>query len=485
MGFEDDLATLSLSIDATDSVPLYQQLATQLRQLIGSGRISTGERLPSSRRLAQLLAISRTSTLNAYDQLIAEGLLVTRPALGIYVTALGASAIAERTELRDCDLGNSSESASGPIDIGLSAQAFSANADVSLFPFREWSRTLAKVWRRPDPALLQGQHPGGYGPLRQAVARYIKAVRGIDCHPAQVIITAGSRDALMLISKVLLSPGDPVALENPCYPSLRHGFAAQGVGIHATAIDSEGMRLPPAGMKLAWMTPARQYPLGTTLSLERRLDWLGYSRSQQCWLVEDDYDSEFHYRKAPLTPLFNLASQLQPRDKQSVILVGSFSKLLFKTLRIGYLIVPQPLIPAFLDAQDSLGNLASVPIQPALAEFLAHRRFASHLRRMRQCYQQRRNFLHTLLQHRLSRWFDSELPSCGMHLLAHCKAVPLGVNDLWFEQQLARQGIYAPALSPNYSVDAEQGLLLGFSGASEEALAKGVEQIERMMKQLS
>ncbi|MEH6473266.1 MAG: PLP-dependent aminotransferase family protein [Halopseudomonas sp.] len=474
MSLEDDLATLSVTIDPSERSPLYQQLAEQIRQRVLSGHLSPGEQLPSSRKLAQLLGISRTSTLNAYDQLVAEGLLITRPASGIFVSALGSAVTPVDGEL------NRSPAPPPRKAHGVLLGGFDSGPDVELFPFAEWSRSLSRVWRRPDPMLLRDANLGGYFPLRQAVARYVNAVRGVECLPEQVIITAGSRDALALIAKALLEEGDRVALENPCYPPLRHGLKTQGVRRVDCSVDAEGMTLPAIDVSMAWSTPARQYPLGVTMSTERRLQWLELARRTGCWLVEDDFDSEFQYRKVPPAPLYSLAAKIFSRDQQPVILAGSFSKLMFKTLRIGYLIVPESQVDGFLHAQASLGNMASVPTQPALADFLGHRRFASHLRRMRRCYQERRDYLCRLVQQELADKISVDLPDCGMHLLMRINPRASAQEDWQLEQRLKSQGVYTPALSTHYAGEGVQGLLLGFSGLPESSLQQGVQRIKEV-----
>ncbi|MCJ8339379.1 MAG: PLP-dependent aminotransferase family protein [Pseudomonadales bacterium] len=478
MSFIDDLATLNISIDAADSQPIYQQLTQQIRQLLLDQRLTPGEQLPSSRKLAQLLGISRTSTLNAYNQLIAEGMLISKPAVGVFVStrnsSAGKSAVANTPAvLRDnINLRTSSKD---------NVAVFDAGPDVNQFPFAQWAGSLKRVWRNPDPALLRDFPLGGYMPLRESVARYIKAVRDVDCHPQQVIITAGSRDAVALIASAASLAGEKVALEDPCYPPLRHGLSALGAELQYCPVDSQGMLLPKAKVRLAWITAARQYPLGVTMSIQRRLAWLEYAKQHQCWIVEDDFDSEFHYSKLPLTPLFNLSARLYQSDQQSLILAGSFSKLFFKTLRIGYLIVPESLIETFVTTQRQLGNLASVPIQPALADFISDRRFAGHLRRMRRCYQQRRDFLQQLLHERLAHRLETQLPSGGMHLLAKIKAADYAVDDRVLERQLASRGVSAIALSSHYVECGEQGFLLGFSGAPEKHLELGVRGLQEIL----
>ncbi|NRA20322.1 MAG: PLP-dependent aminotransferase family protein [Oceanospirillaceae bacterium] len=474
MSLEDDLATLNINVDVRNPQPLYLQLAAHIRQLISTQRLIAGNQLPSSRKLAKLLSISRTSTLNAYDQLIAEGILITRPSAGIFVSQLKTKKSATIEQ---------APSSQRPLPTEqIPSGFFESGPDIEQFPAAEWARSLARVWRHPDSNLLRHVPQGGYWPLRETVSRYLKAVRNLECEPEQVIITAGSRDSMTLIAEALSLSGKEVALENPCYPLLKHSLKTLGAQLSHIDVDKQGMQVPAAPMSLAWMSAARQYPLGLPMSTERRLAWLEYSQQHNCWLVEDDYDAEFQYHKPPLAPLFSMAKQQYPDDRQTVIFVGSFSKLMFRTLRIGYLIVPPALISSFLQAQSSLGNLANIPIQPALADFISHRRFASHLRRMRRCYQQRRDFLHALLSQQLGDQLEVELPESGMHLLAHIKNHSFDWDDRYIEQRLASQGIYAPALSAHYANNPQQGLLLGFSGAAEELLSQGVTQLKTVME---
>lgn len=480
MSLEDDLATLSINVDNNNKQPIYQQLAMHIRQLIKTARLMPENQLPSSRKLAKLLNISRTSTLNAYDQLISEGLLIARPNSGVYVTHLKTTTTTTTTAHHQeaPKTGDKKNRQSAPINTGF----FESGPDIDLFPATQWAHSLAKVWRKPDTDLLRNFPLGGYLPLRCAVARYVKAVRNLDCQPEQVIITAGSRDSLTLIAETLSLSGKSVAIENPCYPLLKHGLTTLGAQLSPIDVDAHGMQVPTKGQSLAWMSAARQYPLGMSMSIERRLAWLAYAQQQSCWLVEDDYDAEFQYHKSPLAPLFNMASQQYSADQQRVIFVGSFSKLMFRTLRIGYLIVPQTLVSAILQTQQKLGNLANIPTQPALADYISHRRFASHLRKMRSCYQQRRDFLYALLLQQLGDLLEIELPESGMHLLVRIKNPPSNLDDQYLERQLAKQGIYAPALSAHYFSQPSQGLLLGFSGASEEKLSQGVVKLAELLR---
>lgn len=476
----DDLATLSISLQHNTETPIYRQLIEQIRILIKSGRLQAGECLPSSRKLAQLLKVSRTSTLNAYEQLTAEGLLISRPASGTFVSKLAESLIISK-QIHAEPI--SSQKLTSENIKHLPAAIFDAGADVEMFPFADWARALSKSWRRPELSLLRDYQSGGYYPLRESLLTYVKRLRGIDCHPEQIIVTAGNRDALSLIAHCRQVSTRRIALEEPCYPPIRDAFIGLGAEINYHPVDRDGMRLGKFSSNpgLVWMTPARQYPLGITMTIERRLEWLSYAQKQNCWLVEDDYDSEFQYRKSPLTPLFQLEQQLYPEHQRNVIYVGSLSKVMFRTLRIGFIIVPVGLIEHFKNAQKELGALTSVPIQPALAEFLTDRKFVSHMRRMRQIYQQRQSFLQQLILERLGEYLDCDLPDAGMHLLAKFKT-EWDIDDKQLEKQLNSLGVFAPALSRHYHENGHSGLLLGFSAAEQQYLRQGVELLRQQIK---
>jgi len=477
MHFEDELATLNIHINTTSKQPIYQQLAAQIRELLQSKRLKADNQLPSSRKLALMLNISRTSALNAYDQLIGEGLLITRPNAGVFVTDLATQSSVKQSPSSESSTLNTCETIE-QANTGF----FDAGPDTQLFPAAEWARSLSRVWRNPAPEMLREFPSAGYLPLREAVVRYLKTARNIDCHAQQVFITAGSPDAVSLIADALSISGEQVAIEDPCYPLLRRGLQKHGAKLTHCPVDTQGMSLASAPIKLAWMSAARQYPLGFSMDMLRRLEWLDYSNKNQSYIVEDDYDAEFQYHKTPLAPLFALSAIRYPNAQQRIIYTGSFSKILFKTLRIGYLVVPQQLVDTFIKVQRLRGNLASLPLQPAVADFINHRRFASHLRRMRRCYQQRRDFLHAHLNEQLGHLLDVELPESGMNLLARLKSENSLRTDTYLESKLAQVGINTPALSPHYSKGPEQGLILGFSGSTEEKLIQGTAQIARQLQ---
>ncbi|MEH6445574.1 MAG: PLP-dependent aminotransferase family protein [Oceanospirillaceae bacterium] len=492
MSLEEEFATLSLHLELQSAVPLYLQLANQLKKLIKDDRLHEDQRLPSSRKLSQLLSISRTSSINAYDQLIAEGYLVARPSSGVFVSGLHA--------MKQKNVKYSSAQTAPiakPIKVAEAAEpsfAFDSGPDVALFPFDEWARCSSRVWRKQNIDILRAFPAGGYEPLKQAVTNYLKVLRNLDCQPEQVIITAGSRDALTLIATAALFAKKAmtqeqssainlrVALEDPSYSPLQSGFAAHSSDISYCPIDAQGACLPDNEIDIAWLTPTCQYPLGAVMSTERKLDWLALSQQHNSWIVEDDYDSEYQYQKPPLATFFALSNNLYSAEQQRVIYTGGFSKVLFRTLRMGYIVVPLRLISAFHQAQDLLGNVASLPTQTILADFLINRRFYSHLRKTKKIYQQRRDYLHQLVTTVLSEYYRCELPSSGMHLLL--RATP-GNNmpDTVLHQQLAQEGIIAAALSNYYFVSGQQGLILGYSGATQMQMQQGIAVMQRCLQQ--
>ncbi|WP_409524782.1 PLP-dependent aminotransferase family protein [Nitrincola sp. MINF-07-Sa-05] len=470
-------SSVTISLDASDHLPVYLQIARQIRTLIEQGRLSPGDRLPSSRQLAQDLGISRTTSSNSYDLLTSEGYLLGVPKKGVFIAHRLPSLMPSlMPEQRVSDLAEIQPSTLGD------RLRFDSGADVSLFPHQIWRRCLQQSWREPPRELLEGTMKSGLPALRQAVAGYLHAMRGLSVTPDQVIITAGNRDAISLLLSALKrisgvsSPS--VWLENPCYPALAESVSSMGVNLDALAIDAEGAVCPSemSGQLAAILTPSRQYPLGVAMSARRRQEWLDLcSQSNQSghpfWLIEDDYDSEFIYQGRAQAPLMNADTQ------QHTLLVGSFSKILFRSLRIGYIVAPDQLVLPLLNSQQALGSMASLPLQPALSTFLTHGYFATHLRKMRRIYQQRRDHLLQLLHTELSDEFQITSTHTGMHLVALLKPES-DLTDDQLARGAAELGLTLNRLSSHYFTgEPQQGLLLGFSALSEPYMSEGVERL--------
>jgi len=467
----------SITLTPTLVEPLYQQLFQQLRQLIVTGRLQPSTRLPSSRQLALDLKVSRTTSVNAYQQLQSEGLLLSRQGAGIYVNhSLSKSTQAQTPQATNKALPTQLE-ASPKVSI-----SFNSGPDVTHFPFPLWARCLARVWRQPEPSLLHDLHIGGYQGLRQALCHYLYVMRGVQCDAQQIIITAGQRDSLSLVSKVLMQAGDGVYMENPGYPLQRQVIDALGLRADLLEVDNQGVMLPSLSRrassranKLAIIGPSQQYPLGIAMSGPRKLAWLSYAQSHNCWLLEDDYDSEYVYERRRTDALMSLDAT------GKVILLGSFSKLMFHGFRLGYLVLPKALVANFLLAQEQLGGMASLHIQPALSQFLSERSFNAHLGRMRRLYQARRDTLCQLIKLHLDPWLSVQPPDAGMHLLAYCRN---NLDDVALEAELRQQGVLVHALSKHYantdvcagrdSYADIRGFVMGFSGCNEQQLEENV-----------
>lgn len=474
---------------------LYQQLYEGLRQAVLSGRLGVGMRLPSTRELAAVLHVSRNTVLSAFEQLVAEGYLESRVGDGTYVsTALpdelglvgkqerhNSTAKAKRSAPRFSQRyqlitaapmgGSTDEHAPRAFRTGIPA--------LDVFPTKVWSHLVAQQWRKVTPALLTYGDACGYGPLRQAIAAYLGAARGVRCTADQVLITAGSQHALDLVAQTLLDPGDPVWIEDPGYRGAR--AALLGVGAHLVPIpvDEEGLCVavgvahqPVA--RLAYVTPSHQYPTGATLSITRRLALLDWARQHGGWILEDDYDSEYRYRGRPLAAL----QGLDQADR--VLYSGTFSKVLFPGLRLGYLVTPPALTAAFARTLQLAHRYLSVFDQAVLANFILDGHFARHIRRTRALYAERQQTLVAALQQQLGDDVTVGCAEAGLHLVAWCKTA---VDDQQIAKAALRQGIeVAPISAYSMLTPARSGLVLGYGMLNQDEIRAGVRKLETVFK---
>ena len=309
--------------------------------------------------------------------------------------------------------------------------------------------------------------PRGALALRQAISRYLRAGRAVRCEPEQVVVTAGAQQAIDLMLRVLVQPGAPVWLEDPCYPAVRAALAAAQARIVPVPVDAQGMTVA-AGLaaapeaRLAYVTPSSQYPLGVVLSMARRLELLAWARRAGAWVLEDDYDSEFRYAGRPLASLQGID------DGGRVIYIGTFSKVLFPGLRLGYAVVPPELLDAVLSAR-LLSDWHPAALQEGVVtDFLEEGHFAQHLRRMRQHYRGARDALVEALRANLPDTLEVEVPDQGMKLIARLRP---GLSDLAVSAAAAKRGLVARPVSPMFlAAPPVQGLMLGFSGHEPGAL---------------
>ncbi len=378
--------------------PAYQWLYEGVRSAILGGRLRAGTRLPATRDLARQYGLARGTIVNAFDLLISEGYLEGRVGSGTYVTKI----LPDR--LLHVSAGHLTKPAAqeqrwSPVsDYGKRAKlfegyenrptrAFRANLPaLDLFPTTLWTRITVRCLRRISIQHLMGCGALGYMPLRQALAEYLSTSRGVRCVPEQVAIVSGVQEALDVTYRLMLNPGDRVCVEDPGYPGAVFVFKALGARVCAAGVDGEGItisQLPSRGVRLIYLTPGHQFPLGTTMSLARRLQLLEWARRAGAMIFEDDYDSEYRYSGRPIPALQGL-------DEHGLVLyAGSFSKVLFPSLRLGYAVIPLDMVPHFEASLSLTCRHAPLLEQLVLTEFIAEGHFGRHLRRMREVYAER------------------------------------------------------------------------------------------------
>ncbi len=490
-------ALLPVALDADRTEPLHRQVYRELARLILAGRITAGSRLPSSRELARELGVARNTVLAALDQLTSEGYVEGRRGSGTYVATdlpdapplspegrptrgqATPSVKARRFPPLAAHAGALADGRHAPARLsGLLAPGV---ADAGEFPFELWARLLAKSWRRPSQALVAGGASGGFMPLRRAIADYLRLLRGVRCEAEQVIIVSGTRQGLDLTARLLLSPGDAVWLEDPGYPGLRGPLAAAGARLVGVPVDEEGIDLSRAAQaprpRFISVTPSHQYPLGMTMSLGRRLQLLDRARQADAWIFEDDYDSEWRYRGRPLAALQGLDTDGR------VIYAGSFSKVLFASLRIGYLVVPAQALDAFLSARATLDDQPSLIAQPGLAEFLAEGHFAAYLRRQRRIYRARQEMALAAAEKHLAGLLDVPPDPGGLHLVGFLTTeLAKRMDDVTASRRAGAAGIAVPPLSRYWIGRAgRQGLMLGYAAMPEALIEPAIERLARAL----
>ena len=469
-------------IDRASPVPLLRQLYLALRRAILTGVLPSGAQLPPSRTLAAGLGLARNTVIAAYEQLLAEGFVEGRVGAGTYVSC----DLPEPPEMPPDPNRRPSSVPPPPLAArrlppapllpGIHGTAACTTGRVSLDDrtLQVWRRLTLRHLRRPDPRLLGYADPHGAPALRQAIAAYLRAARAVRCEPEQVVVTAGAQQAIDLVLRVVLEPGAPVWLEDPCYPAVRAALTAAGARILPVPVDAQGLDVA-AGIaagpeaRLAYVTPSSQYPLGVQLSMARRLELLAWARRVGAFVLEDDYDSEFRYAGRPLASLQGID------DGGRVIYVGTFSKVLFPGLRLGYAVVPTELLKPVLAAR-LLADWHPAALQEAVvADFLAEGHFAQHLRRMRRRYRAARDVLVAAVEEYAGRLLTVEVPEQGLKLLARLRP---GLRDVALAEAAAARGVVARPVSPMYlAAPPLQALMLGFSGHEPGALQRAAREL--------
>jgi GntR family transcriptional regulator/MocR family aminotransferase len=468
--------------------PLYAQIYDGYRKAILEGRLRAGQRIPSTRALARELGISRLPVLTAFEQLLHEGYLEGRTGSGTFVASSihdmqDATALAERLPSRRSQAKRRAAVPPASPARVVAAQPELGAFRVSLpaldhFPQKIWARLVTRHARAMSIEQMAYGDPAGYLPLRHAVADYLRTARAVACDASQVLIVSGSQMALHLCAHVLLKPGDTLYFEDPGYPGARAALTATGATVQSVPVDGDGlvvqaMRRVKSKARAVYVTPSHQYPLGVSMNVSRRLELLAWARRHDAWIIEDDYDSDYRYSSRPLGALQGM------NGAEQVIYTGTFSKVLFPAMRIGYVVAPASLVEKFIAQRLTLDLFPQTLDQLVLTDFLCEGHFARHVRRMRAIYQTRRDALVREIGQQLGDVLAIINADAGMHLTAR---LPKGFDDVEVVCRLRERGISAIALSTCYAANTrDTGLVLGFGGVPEKDIVRGVRTLAEVL----
>src|SRR5258707_556187 len=419
-----------ISLDYRTKTPMYRQLYDWFRRAIIAGQMRPGQRVPSSMGLATELKISHIPAQSWLDNL-------------------------------------------GSFRISLPA--------LYPFPIGIWSKLVARHSRRPQRGIMAYGDAMGYLPFREAIAEYLGAARGVRCESSQIVVTTGSQQALQISAQVLLDPKDRVCMEEPGYPGARQAFMTVGAQLIPVRVDQEGMNVAAIirrgkHARAVYITPSHQYPMGMAMSAARRMLLLNWAGHTGAWIIEDDYDSEYRFGSRPIASLQGLDT-----DGRGIY-VGTFSKVMFPALRLGYVVVPKDLVPAFSGARDAADIFSSTLYQAVLTDFIREGHFARHIRRMRMLYMDRRRALIRAIHIQMGDMLEVIGAEAGMHLVA---LLPRGTNDVSASRQPAQRGISAIPLSTCYlTPPTRDGLILGYGGANSHQIYDGISKLRMSVQGL-
>jgi GntR family transcriptional regulator/MocR family aminotransferase len=474
----------AFEVDRIGGTPLFRQIYAEMRSAILQRALRPGTKLPSTRELARRLGVSRNAVVAAYEQLLVEGYVSGKIGAGTYIAAdfpepfAGAPkrnksrppGKARAPLLRSPEaLDVTSEDDDRPFNLGRTL-IDSRTAAV-------WRKLTARSLRSFDPRHFGYSDPRGVAELRSQVCDYLRAARGVRCEPRQVVVTAGTQQAVDLVIRVLDGKEKHVWIEDPGYPLTRQALVAAGATVHPVPVDGNGIDVEQ-GTRLApqagavFVTPSHQFPTGVQLSMPRRLELLAWARDAGAWVVEDDYASEFRYGGRPLASLQGLD------EHERVIYIGTLNKALFPGLRLGYAVLPHALVRSFVTARYLVDRQPSTLIQSVVAEFMSGGHFASHLRRTRAAYREQRDALVTALRRRVGEHLSTEPPDQGMHLVAYDRR---GLCDVTIERAARAQGVVVRAMSRMYvAAPARSALMFGFSGYPPQTMGPAVARFARV-----
>jgi GntR family transcriptional regulator / MocR family aminotransferase len=472
---------------------LFQWLCDEIKAAILEGRLRRGVRLPSTRELARLYGVSRGTVVAAFEQLHSEGYLQAKTGAGTHVNtrfpedllhAKPSTAPKPRKAVRAPVLSRYAQRLmeAPPCRPALARAFRAAEPALDTFPMNLWAQIASRRLRRATRTLLANVDPRGYWPLRQAVAEYLGSARGVKCSTEQVIISSGIQHGLDLTARLVLDADDPVWVEDPCFFLVPKMFETLGARVVPVPVDGCGLNVDEGRRrcdraKLAYVTPAHQFPLGLTMTVERRLKLLAWARRTRGLVFEDDYDSEYRYSGHPIPALQGLDQQ------DSVVLAGSFSKLLFSSLRLGYLVVPQGLVDKFAAARFIMDRHSSVFDQAIMCDFITEGHFGRHIRRMRELYANRLGVLRESVQQKLSGLLEVPEIEAGVHTVGWLSK---GFNAEAVARSAAERKVEViPINRFALKVRMPDGLLLGFGAVDDAEIRRGVDELAACLEEIA
>lgn len=476
---------VNLHLKEDNPAPLYWQIFQQLRAAILQADLPPGSRLPPSRQLAQELQVARVTVTQAYDQLQAEGYVVSRPGAGTFVTedlslitqpagkALFEPALADWGRRVMQTAPEERPSPRPQIDFGF-GRSFPHS-----FPYDVWRRLLARYLSTDDVMLSRYGSVAGFNPLRRALADHLSRLRGVHCTPEQIVIVSGAQQALDILARLLLAPDDEVLVETPGYAAAFRLFQTHGARVTAVPVDAHGF--PPEQIptnsraRLIFVTPSNQFPSGGTLPLARRLALLHWARQHDAVIVEDDYDGELRYDDHPHAALQGLDGDGR------VIYLGTFSKVLFPALRLSYVALPPLLVEPFVRAKALVDRGAPTLTQAAVADFIDEGHFERHLRQLRHDYGRRRQKLIAALEKYLPQQVCCSEEAAGLHVMLHLRP-HLDESQIVREAAAVGVGVY-PGAPYHLHRPAPPSILLGFSGLDETEIEEGIRRLAGVLRE--
>jgi GntR family transcriptional regulator/MocR family aminotransferase len=485
---------LSLGIDRGSARPLATQLYAGLRELLLSGAVAAGVRLPASRTLARELGVSRTTVLDAFDRLTAEGLVESRVGSGSFASDVLRS---DRPGRLPVNGGSETRRAPPPV-AGAAGRALERFSDrprlphaprafvtalpaLDAFPMAQWARIAAKHWRGGHADVMGYGAASGHPPLREAIAAHLRANRGISCEREQIFIVSGAQQAFNLLGRILLDPGDKIWFENPGAIGARNGLLASGAELVAVPVDQDGLRVEDGlrrspHFRLAFVTPSHQQPLGHIMSLERRFALLRSAEQAGAWIIEDDYDGEFFFGRRPMPTLKSI-------DRSGIVIyVGTFSKSLFPALRLGFMLVPPSLVDTVAKVSTAFAPGAPSSTQAIVTEFIEEGHFAAHIRRMRRIYEERHAALCDAASRELDGLLDIVRADSGLHTIGH---LPCNVPEVEAARAAeARRIIVSPIARFSIAPTGANGLVLGFGSIRPPEIRSGIAILGKALRDL-